>query len=579
MEPLRLFFYREGEHYDYQADVRVALGEPIPLPLDPARAEEQGFIIEPDPYVADYLLPPFRLDPIIAHRRPPYVRDFLEKLPYFPELERRHALFTCHDLCQPLCTCASLITDDPARSNREDPSIDSFPHAPFPHVLAAAPDFDFDRIRFDVSFVGTVSDPVRMTLLESVGGRGDLRHYLSAPLAPYWERSSSYLHMKSAAKRAPLERLYVGVMRRSWAVLCPRGRGSSSIRFFETMCMGRLPVLVSDEYTPPLSWRIDYDAFCLRLPEAEAGHAGELLCDWLAGKSREEREEMCRLARRVWEENLAPEREAALTLEILRRRLPSSRAEASGPVRLVRSMPGALLDGGPRRSFPPGYFAGMVLDDGRNWFSGGMLARGGPRPDTVVVDGLLGGFPREGLGALPRRALAAGQRPGGGPGLRRRRLGHRPGGGAAFAARPGRPGVLSGGLGRGGPDRLRRGGATGRRGVFAAGAAARRRCRAVPAGIVGSDSSEPGDTAPGHGWLGRRRMVGKAAARRNDASVGVLRRARGRCCLGGFRPVARRRTQARGRRVAPAPAGLIPSGVLAPALSRGSCGSATCRWR
>ncbi len=400
MEPLRLFFYREGEHYDYPADVRAALGEPIPLPLDPARAEEQGFIIEPDPYVADYLLPPFRLDPIIAHRRTPYVRDFLEKLPYFPELERRHALFTCHDLCQPLCTCASLITDDPARSNREDPSIDSFPHAPFPHVLAAAPDFDFDRIRFDVSFVGTVSDPVRMTLLESVGGRGDLRHYLSAPLAPYWERSSSYLHMKSAAKRAPLERLYVGVMRRSWAVLCPRGRGSSSIRFFETMCMGRLPVLVSDEYTPPLSWRIDYDAFCLRLPEAEAGHAGELLCDWLAGKSREEREEMCRLARRVWEENLAPEREAALTLEILRRRLPSSRAEASGPVRLVRSMPGALLDGGPRRSFPPGYFAGMVLDDGRNWFSGGMLARGGPRPDTVVVDGLLGGFPREGLGAL-----------------------------------------------------------------------------------------------------------------------------------------------------------------------------------
>lgn len=412
MEPLRLFFYRQGEHYDYPADVRAALGDPVPLPLDPARAAEQGFLVEPDPRAADYLILPFRLDPLITHRRTPYARRFLEALPFFPELERRHVLFTCHDLCQPLCTCACLITDNPARSNREDPFIDSFPHAPFAHVLAAAPDFGFERIRFDVSFVGTVSDPVRLTLLESVGGRKDLRSYLSAPVAPYWERGSSYLHMKSAARRAPLERLYVGVMQRSWATLCPRGRGSSSIRFFETMCMGRLPVLVSDEYTPPLDWRIDYAAFCLRVPEAEAANAGGLVRDWLAGKSREERECMCRRAREVWERDLAPGREAALTLEILRRHLPRARAGASGPARLVRSAPGALVGEDERRVFPSGYFAGMVLDDGRSWFSGGMLAGPGPRPGTVVVDGRVGELPRGGLNLLYHagRALPANAR-------------------------------------------------------------------------------------------------------------------------------------------------------------------------
>jgi exostosin family protein len=38
---------------------------------------------------------------------------------------------------------------------------------------------------------------------------------------------------------------------RSRFVLCPRGRGTSSIRLYETLSAGRVPVIISDEWVPP----------------------------------------------------------------------------------------------------------------------------------------------------------------------------------------------------------------------------------------------------------------------------------------------------------------------------------------
>ncbi|MDR3639990.1 MAG: exostosin family protein [Humidesulfovibrio sp.] len=398
MDRLRLFFYREGEHFEYPEDVRAAYGEPVRISLfhhDAARPD--GFDTVSSPHEADFIVFPYELGPIICHRRTPFTRNFLEGLPYFAELEHKHVLFNFHDQGQPLCTRACIITDAPARSNRDDPFVYPYPHFPLKHVLAASPDHGFEAIRFDVSFVGTISDAVRLTLLESIQREKRLRHYLNAPMAPDWERSASYLHMANTARRQALERLYVGVMRRSWATLCPRGRAASSFRFFETLCMGRLPVHVSDEYVLPLAERINYAAFTLFVPEAEAPRAGELVHDWLAGKSLDERKAMCRQARQAWEEHLAPWRAQEIALDVLRRhRMVMPR----GPARLVRMAPGALKAEAPRRQYPTGYFAGMALDDGRSWFTGAMLLLEGPRPDTVLVNNAVGEFPRAALNHL-----------------------------------------------------------------------------------------------------------------------------------------------------------------------------------
>ncbi|MDQ2688132.1 MAG: glycosyltransferase family 47 protein, partial [Armatimonadota bacterium] len=45
--------------------------------------------------------------------------------------------------------------------------------------------------------------------------------------------------------------LYGDFMRRSKFILCPRGHGASSFRIFETLRAGRIPVILSDEWTEP----------------------------------------------------------------------------------------------------------------------------------------------------------------------------------------------------------------------------------------------------------------------------------------------------------------------------------------
>lgn len=61
---------------------------------------------------------------------------------------------------------------------------------------------------------------------------------------------------------------YKETVRESRFVLCPRGVGCSSIRLFETMRMGRAPVILSDDWVEPDGPR--WEAFSVRVPERDA---------------------------------------------------------------------------------------------------------------------------------------------------------------------------------------------------------------------------------------------------------------------------------------------------------------------
>jgi len=62
-------------------------------------------------------------------------------------------------------------------------------------------------------------------------------------------------------------RAYARTLLRSKFVVCPRGRGLSSIRLFEALQVGRCPVVVSDEWLPPRS--IDWSSCSIRIREDE----------------------------------------------------------------------------------------------------------------------------------------------------------------------------------------------------------------------------------------------------------------------------------------------------------------------
>jgi hypothetical protein len=90
-------------------------------------------------------------------------------------------------------------------------------------------------------------------------------------------------------------RRYAEVMEASKFVLCPRGLGASSVRLFDTMRMGRVPVILSDDWIEPPGpcWK----RFSVRIQERDYAQIPALL------EAREgDALSMGKLARQQWEE-------------------------------------------------------------------------------------------------------------------------------------------------------------------------------------------------------------------------------------------------------------------------------------
>jgi hypothetical protein len=139
---------------------------------------------------------------------------------------------------------------------------------------------------------------------------------------------------RSPEEHATFWQRYVDLARRSQFGLCPRGMAPSSIRLFEMMCMGRAPVILSDEWIPPAG--PDWQACSVRISEKDVGAVPEIL----AAREGESRE-LGLAARREWERWFSPpvffDRVVQLCVEIqTARRLPERLARLSIFPQLLR---------------------------------------------------------------------------------------------------------------------------------------------------------------------------------------------------------------------------------------------------
>lgn len=151
----------------------------------------------------------------------------------------------------------------------------------------------FRDLPYLFSFIGaTNTAPVRQHL-----------HSLEHPRSFFLDTKSDYqrvLHREMPPdERRRYERRYVEVLQQSKFVLCPRGMGASSMRLFDTMRMGRVPIILADDWVEPSGPR--WNDFSIRIAEV----------DWRSvpavAESREhEAEMMSQLARSAWESWFAP---------------------------------------------------------------------------------------------------------------------------------------------------------------------------------------------------------------------------------------------------------------------------------
>ena len=108
------------------------------------------------------------------------------------------------------------------------------------------------------------------------------------------EQTDGYDHWKARDEQAEqFNRRYAEVSASSRFIVCPRGAGVSSIRLFEAMELGCVPVIVSDDWVPPFGPR--WEDFSIRVSEQNLKQLEAIIvereADW---------EVMAALARQEW---------------------------------------------------------------------------------------------------------------------------------------------------------------------------------------------------------------------------------------------------------------------------------------
>ena len=92
----------------------------------------------------------------------------------------------------------------------------------------------------------------------------------------FWKVTQEFHYHGSPQDQAVHRKTYVESIQKAVTVCCPRGAGLNSIRFFETLAMARIPILISDDAVLPLEDQIDYATLILRLPEVRIPEIGSV---------------------------------------------------------------------------------------------------------------------------------------------------------------------------------------------------------------------------------------------------------------------------------------------------------------
>ena len=96
-------------------------------------------------------------------------------------------------------------------------------------------------------------------------------------------------------------REYIESIKNCLFTLAPRGDGNYSLRFYEALSLGRIPVLIDTDMILPLADRIAYDEFMVRVPSGRLAELPDILFEFWQSHSEEELRSMQEKARQAFE--------------------------------------------------------------------------------------------------------------------------------------------------------------------------------------------------------------------------------------------------------------------------------------
>jgi len=247
------------------------------------------FQIVAEPKDADFIVFPYLLEESIQTFGIAETVRLFKRLPHFEKFQRRHVFMTNHDSSEPF-QLESIFFRTSLDHTARDPHAHAFPYAT--RDLADLIQQDLSQLKYQASFVGySASSRTRVEMIAGVEKEKGLTAYLD-PIGEFFG------HLPPEVQRIRRD-CYLESLRNSLTVLCPRGTGQNTIRFFEAMSAGKIPVLLADTAVLPFEDEIDYPSFTLRIPERKAGEAGKIVHDWLAQQRESELLNKCRKSRLV----------------------------------------------------------------------------------------------------------------------------------------------------------------------------------------------------------------------------------------------------------------------------------------
>lgn len=205
----------------------------------------------------------------------PLVKEFPDKVYMYNEMDRPW------DVLPGLYCCLTQRHHDPAR------------HRPFAYLYSPNPYvsnvYSANReTQYLFSFMGSMSHACRRPVMK-----------LDHPDAYLRDTSDFNVWTSGTAEMEVRGREYASTLANSHFVLCPRGIGTSSIRLYETLEAGRVPVIISDQWAPPpeTDW-----SFAIQIEERRVRSIPGLL-----NALKSEAAERGLAARQAWLDNYAPD--------------------------------------------------------------------------------------------------------------------------------------------------------------------------------------------------------------------------------------------------------------------------------
>ncbi|WP_293862542.1 exostosin family protein [uncultured Alsobacter sp.] len=171
--------------------------------------------------------------------------------------------------------------------------FDAGRHATFCYPISYNEVVDFTPLEtasVDFSFHGGITSGVRQKIVALWQGWGKFNATCVVQGGPW----------KSMFDRSGLDVKvrYAEGISKSRFVICPRGNGHGSIRLFEVLKAGRVPVIISDRYVLPP--HIDWTSCAIVVPEIDVAALPEIVAAHMPRWSA-----MAATARRTWEEHFS----------------------------------------------------------------------------------------------------------------------------------------------------------------------------------------------------------------------------------------------------------------------------------